>query len=313
MTGRQGCLVLGTAQLGMKYGVANSVGMLAESEAVSLVRDAVAGGIRTIDTARVYGDAERRIGLVLQPGSPAITVVTKLDPLDRIACDAAPELAVASARESIAMSCRALARERLDVLALHRAAHRQMWGGAVWRFLLDQRRQMRIDRLGVSVQSPREALEALEDPDVGHLQLPFNALDHRWAETGVIDAMSERADVIIHVRSIFLQGLLAGLAADRWPVIAGLAPNELLGSLRRIAHDLGRRSMAELCVAYVRAQPWMNGVIIGMETPTQLVENLAFFASDPLTADEARLVETRLPRVPDTLLDPSRWPTVQAA
>src|SRR5262249_3027552 len=78
--GRKGCLVLGPAQLGLRYGVANSAGMLADSEAISLVRAAIAGGIRTIDTARAYGDAERRIGLALQPGSPSTTIVTKLDP-----------------------------------------------------------------------------------------------------------------------------------------------------------------------------------------------------------------------------------------
>jgi len=313
MPGSKDGLVLGTAQLGMKYGVANSDGTPADGEAISLVRTAIAGGVCTIDTARAYGEAERRIGLALQPSSPRITVVTKLDPLDRIARDAAPELAVAAARESLLMSCRALARERLDVLALHRAAHRHMWQGAVWRLLLGERRQGRIGRLGVSVQSPREALEALEDPDVGHLQLPFNVLDNRWAETGVIDAMSERTDVIVHVRSVLLQGLLAGLADERWPVIAGVAPNELLGCLRRLVHEFRRRSLADLCVAYVRAQPWIGGIVIGMETPSQLADNLAFFASDPLAPDEVRAVKKHLPHVPEALLDPARWPAVHAA
>ena len=313
MPGTKDRLVLGTAQLGLKYGVANSAGMLADSEAIGLVRKAVAEGVHTIDTARAYGDAERRIGLALQPDSPPITIVTKLDPLDRIARDAAPELAVAAARESIAMSCRALARERLNVLALHRATHRHMWSGAVWRLLLDERRQGRIDRLGVSVQSPHEALDALDDPDVGYLQLPFNILDNRWLETGVIDAISGRTDVIVHVRSVLLQGLLAGLADDRWPVIAGVVPNELLGCLRRLVHDLRRLNLADLCVAYVRAQQWIGGLIIGMETTAQLVENLSFFDSDTLSRDEVRVVEKRLPRVPETLLDPARWPMVHAA
>lgn len=321
MPERKNCLVLGTAQLGLPYGVANSAGLLADGEAITLVRTAITGGIRTIDTARAYGDAERRIGLALRlasevalrRGSPPTTVVTKLDPLDRIARDAAPELAVAAARESIELSCRALARERLDVLALHRAAHRHMWQGAVWRLLLEERRQGRIGRLGVSVQSPLEALEALEDPDVGHLQLPFNVLDNRWLATGVIAAIGKRADVIVHVRSVLLQGLLAGLTDDRWPAVAGVVPNEILGCLGRLVHQLQRLSPADLCVAYVRAQPWIDGVILGMETPTQLTENLSLFNARPLALDEARVVETHLPRVPEALLDPARWPAVRAA
>jgi aryl-alcohol dehydrogenase-like predicted oxidoreductase len=313
MPGTKDRLVLGTAQLGLKYGVANSAGMLEDGEAIGLVRKAVAGGIRTIDTARAYGDAERRIGLALQLSSPPATVVTKLDPLDRIPRDAEPGLAVAAARESISMSFRALARERLDVLALHRAAHRHMWKGAVWQLLLDERRRGRIDRLGISVQSPHEALQALEDPDVGYLQLPFNILDNRWVETGVVDAMRERTDVIVHVRSVLLQGLLAGLADDKWPVIDGVVPHELLGCLRSLVDELRRRDLADLCIAYVRAQHWISGVIIGMESTAQVAENLALFELGPLSLDQVRAAESRLPRVPETLLDPARWPMVHAA
>jgi aryl-alcohol dehydrogenase-like predicted oxidoreductase len=188
-----------------------------------------------------------------------------------------------------------------------------MWQGAVWRLLLDERRQGRIDRLGVSVQSPGEALEALDDPDVGHLQLPFNVLDNRWIESGVIEAIGKRADVIVHVRSVLLQGLLAGLTDDRWPAVAGVAPNEILACLRRLVQELRRLSLTDLCVAYVRAQPWIDGVVIGMETPTQLTENLSLFDAKPLALDEARVVETHLPRVPEALLDPARWPAVHAA
>jgi hypothetical protein len=47
-------LALGTVQLGLPYGAANSTGMPTEEEAVAIVREAVAGGVRELDTAHGY-------------------------------------------------------------------------------------------------------------------------------------------------------------------------------------------------------------------------------------------------------------------
>lgn len=44
-------LALGTVQLGLPYGAANVTGMPTEEEAVAIVREAVAGGVRELDTA----------------------------------------------------------------------------------------------------------------------------------------------------------------------------------------------------------------------------------------------------------------------
>ncbi|MDP9263469.1 MAG: cytidylyltransferase, partial [Acidobacteriota bacterium] len=54
---------LGTAQLGMPYGIANQQGMPSESDGFAIIRTAVASGVTSADTARGYGEAERRLGL----------------------------------------------------------------------------------------------------------------------------------------------------------------------------------------------------------------------------------------------------------
>ena len=60
------------------------------------------------------------------------------------------------------------------------------FGGAVWERLIELLEDGTVLALGVSVQSPEEAIAALDDTDVQHLQLPFNLLDWRWRESGVI-------------------------------------------------------------------------------------------------------------------------------
>jgi aryl-alcohol dehydrogenase-like predicted oxidoreductase len=78
--------------------------------------------------------------------------------------------------------------------------------------------------------------------------------------------------------------------------------------LAKLVTDLGRDDIAELCVAFVRAQDWIDGVVIGMETNEQLARNLAAFSKPPLSAAEARHARAALPRLPEALLDPARWP-----
>jgi spore coat polysaccharide biosynthesis protein SpsF len=300
-------LVLGTVQLGLAYGIANRSGLPSEAAAVELIGRAVAAGISCLDTARAYGEAERRIGLALPEGAPA-TVVTKLDPLKDALPETPSERVVAAARASLERSLAALRRHRLDAVLLHRARHRTEWAGAVWRLLLAERDAGRIGWLGVSVQSPEEALEALSDPEVAHVQLPFNLLDRRWASAAIRAAVGSRPDVSIHARSALLQGLLTCAPELRWPAIHGLDPAALCRRLRELAARLGRIDPVDLCLAFVRAQSWIDGVVVGMETVEQLGANVALFDRPPLGGEETAMVMAALPTVPDALLDPAQWP-----
>jgi spore coat polysaccharide biosynthesis protein SpsF len=302
-------LVLGTAQLGSPYGAANSTGLPPEDIAIALIRAAVRGGVSAIDTARAYGDSERRIGLALaEPGLPEVAVTTKLDPLNEVQPDAPTERAVRAVHESLAASREALRRDRLDTLLLHRAAHRTDWGGAIWDLLRAERETGRIGQLGVSVQSPREALAALADTDVQNVQLPYNLLDWRWDESGVINALRRRSEVTVHARSVLLQGLLTGSTQARWPVIPGVAGPDLIALLTQLALDRDRISLVDLCVAFARAGGWIDGIVIGMETTEQLLANLDLFKRPPLGHAEKDRVLRRLPHVPADLLDPAKWP-----
>jgi len=309
----QVCFVLGTVQLGMTYGAANATGMPTERHAMEIVHTAIERGIRWIDTARDYRYAERRIGQAVDGASARdVQIITKLDPLRDVPSDAPPASAVAAAVASLAASREALRRDRIDALLLHRAVHRTAWHGEVWRFLRAERDAGRIVRLGVSVQSPQEALAVLADYDVEHIQLPFNILDHRWNAAGIVDALRTRSDITVHARSVLLQGLLTGAPHARWPALTGISPTDIVERLRIIARELGREDTRDLAIAYVRAQDWIDGVVIGVETKEQLLHNLALFERPPLGAAAASALAD-IPHVPEALLDPAQWPDARTA
>jgi aryl-alcohol dehydrogenase-like predicted oxidoreductase len=158
------------------------------------------------------------------------------------------------------------------------------------------------------VQSPQEALMALEWQDVQHLQLPFNVLDWRWRAYGVIDRLAGRPNITVHARSVFLQGILAAGDDSVWPKIPGVDAAYILELLAEEAERFGRASVADLCVAFARGQGWIDGLVIGMETEDQFDDNMRLFLRPPLAEHDCLQLEQRLPRLPERLLDPAQWP-----
>jgi spore coat polysaccharide biosynthesis protein SpsF len=156
------------------------------------------------------------------------------------------------------------------------------------------------------VYEPAEALDALEDKAVEHLQMPMNVLDRRWKAAGVDKALAERPDVVAHARSAFLQGILTN-AADWWPPATGYDAESGIQQLRVLVDRFDRVNLADLCLAYLRAQPWITSVVVGCETMSQLKENLELFRLPKLTPAQCEELEAVVPAAPEGLLNPSQW------
>lgn len=301
-----GALTLGTVQLGMPYGAVNDTGLPSRSQAIEIVREAVAAGVILFDTAREYGEAEEVLGSALDglPREQAV-VITKLS-LSGLAPDAAEREVHARVDRSVDASCAALHRERLDVLLLHRWEHRHAWNGAAWRRLQQLLAIGKIRALGASLYEPSEALEALCDREIRHLQLPVNVLDWRWQHTGVDRALAQRDDVHVHARSVLLQGVLAH-PAYRWPAIDGLESEQSAGQLACFAQKFNRESVKDFCFAYARSLGWVSSLVVGCETLPQLRENARLFTTPCLDERQRDEWERARPRVPEDFLNPSRW------
>ena len=299
-------LIVGSVQLGLAYGAANRTGKPDRQTALRLVRRAADAGVGGFDTARAYGESEDRLGEALK--GRKVPTVTKLAPLSELPAHAPADAVIAAVDSSIARSLGALQRQRLDCVLLHRAAHLSAFDGQVWKRLEHYLAKGTIGSLGVSIQSPAEAHEALSYTNVRHIQLAFNILDWRWAEAGVIAAIRKKRSLTVHARSVFLQGVLAANDPSVCPRVASVDGAALISWLSTSAGKLGRASIADLCLAYVRGQDWIDGVVIGMETEEQLETNLTLSTRSPLSPAECATIETSRPRVPEQLLDPAQWP-----
>lgn len=297
---RQSALVLGAAQLG-GYGPAGGPPV---GQVVDLLGAAVALGVTHVDTARAYGAGERRLGAAL----PALSA-RSVEVVSRVAVPAEPRMDAArlagTVEESVAGSLHDLGVSRLTPL-LPGVDAALAAGGAAWAALRRLRAEGVAARIGVAVRRPADLTAALGLPDLGYLQLPCNILDWRWLAPEVAAALGDRPDLVVTVRSAFLQGLLAAGRTVRWPGLPDPRRDALVDALDALAAEL-ERSRDELCLAYVRALPWVTSVVIAAESADQVRQHAALMAGPPLTTGEREWVRSALPAVPEELLDPTRW------
>ena len=299
---------MGTAQLGMRYGITNTTS-LNQLEKQELLAAALAGGIETIDTARAYGDSEATIGEFLQGRrNETCRIVTKLSPLSELAPNASRDEIYQNVMASITSSRQALGCAQLDTLLLHRALHLTAWNGAIWQILCELAAQKVIGKIGVSVQSPAELLLALQYPEVAHIQLPYNILDWRWDDAPTaLRRVRNRRPLAIHVRSVLLQGLLTTEERAKWAHAGMKQPDPIRTWLDTTTRAFGRKNIADLCIAYVIAQDWIDGLVIGIDNLQQLGVNLDLIAQPPLDEKQLQFLSIGRPRVPETVLDPAQW------
>lgn len=290
-------LGLGGAQFGLDYGVTNPVGRVPQEQIERIFTRAVGAGMGWVDTAPEYGDSERAIGLA-GFASSSLRVVTKTANLSRT-----PEGgAAAHIQAGVAESLRRLRRERLDVLLIHHVSDLlRADAGDLVAVLHDLKTSGRVGRIGISIydRSEFETAAAKLAPDV--VQLPMSLLDQRPVVSGLLGELGRRR-IAVHVRSVFLQGLLI---AD--PAAVPLRMARWRGALAAFrAAVLAKGWEAEgACLRFALAWPEVEAVIVGITGSTQLDALIASLARTPAVdpSDAASLASED-----PVLVDPRQWP-----
>lgn len=302
-------LVLGAAQLGMNYGISNHRGQPSQTLATQIIKTAIANGVEYIDTARAYGNSEEVVGKALSEGwQGRVKVITKLSPLDECLDTTDAEVISARVDVSVFQSCMALNVKSLDVLMLHRAKHFTMCHGVVWKRLLMLKEASYIQDLGVSIQTPEELCQALSIKEISFIQMPLNILDSRWdGAVQKINKIKASRKLVIHIRSALLQGLLPSEDVENWERANVREHEYVRGWLNSQVERFNRLNIVDLCFSYVKSQPWVDGVAVGVEEVNQLKQNVRLFESSDFSEKVISDIKLQRPLLGDSTLNPANW------
>jgi len=183
-------LVLGTAQLGMNYGINNEDGKPSKTESFKILDYAYNENIKMVDTALAYGDSEKVIG----DYKNSFKICSKMPSLSN--------MNNGDIEKTFNKSLNNLKVETIDYYLIHdfQDALKQ----DVIHFLKKYKKEGIINNTGVSVYEPEEADKIINTGLYDSIQIPLNILDTRFLQKGLLS----NKNITIFIRSIFLQGLL---------------------------------------------------------------------------------------------------------
>lgn len=286
--------VLGTVQIGMDYGVSNKSGLMTTEDAADLLECAHAIGCSTLDTAEAYGISEQRLGEI---GVERFDVISKLAHLpadsddlekyvydsvkamlDRVKVPAFEGVLLHNPRELLVLSEQQVAQTRAGF-------DRLKYEGL-------------IRKCGVSVYAPQDLFELSGRFTSDIVQLPCCPLDTRWAQSAIVQEFLQ-AGVSIHVRSVFLQGLML---MDPDEVPAFFNPwRDLLEQWHAWIRD-NEMTPLQACLHLSLHNPMFDKIVVGAQSRAELEQQFET-ANLPLTAVPSLDFGTS----DEAFLNPSRW------
>ena len=283
-------LALGAVQFGMLYGVANQSGQVERDDVAKILNEAYGAGINTLDTAIAYGESEQRLG---EAGLANWNVITKLPAMPGSVSNVRSWV-----NESVSSSFKRLGVSKVRGLLLHHS--HQLFGPqgqALSHALKELKEQGVVEKIGVSIYAPEELDEIWPrfTPDL--VQSPFNIFDRRLAESGWLKRLQD-SGTEVHVRSVFLQGLLLMERRarpnkfNRWDAVWDRWHNWL--------EEQGITPL-QACLGFVKAQPEINRVIVGVDSLKQLQDIITSFEGPTIDPPMVLMSEDM------DLINPSRW------
>jgi len=289
--------VLGTAQLGMNYGIANASGKPDQKSATEIVSAAWEGGVREFDTAQGYGDSESVLGKAIDELniSGRVKIITKysFNPKDGN---------WESLLEAVEKSLSRLKVPNIFQLMFHNENILELWTDELSAHLEFIRHSGLVEKIGVSVYSPLNALKALKIGVIDSIQIPSNIWDRRFEAARVFDCAGIYGKDV-YVRSVFLQGLIC-MEKEAVPAkLDMVAP--LIQKLDACCRmfNLTKQEIAAgyAILCYDKAQ-----LVIGVESLDQLNSNLKLFNKQYPTSLIVE-IQQQYQKVDDKILNPYLW------
>ena len=203
-------LCLGTAQFGLNYGITNKIGIPKNKEIDLINKNALKNNIFFFDTANSYGNSENILGKKLNIENTK--VITKFNSGVK---HYFTEDDIVILEKNFKKSLKRLKRKNIDCYLLHNANDLKKENNyLLLNWLNKLKSQEKIKRIGISIYEESD-LENISLNEIEVIQIPISIYDQRLLKNSFIKKLLDN-NISIHIRSIFLQGLLLQRSIE-WP------------------------------------------------------------------------------------------------
>ena len=251
-------LILGTVQFGQNYGINNSIGKLPQSDVFQILDEAALQGINLLDTADAYGNAVEIIGKFHQTHNHKFDVLSKFKNVD-------PKDLKETAEKSL---------EKLNISSFKVYSYHSSLDYFKQPNLQDELHKLKQDglteKVGISIYTNDDFEKIITSDLIDVIQLPYNLLDNTYQKGNLIHK-AKQFNKTIHVRSVFLQGLIFKDLNTLPEKLQPLSP--YLQTIRDISVD-NNITIESLALSYAIFNNEIDNVLIGVDTKQQLLDNI---------------------------------------
>jgi len=295
-------LVLGTAQLGFNYGIANTIGKPTEENALEIMKYAAENGIYYFDTSYDYGDSEIRIGRFLscceENYCNKINIITKLPSLR------GKEINGEIIKYFFFKSLHRLNQKLLYCYMVHDFNDINNNCDIVSKTFLKLKEEGYIKKIGVSVYDESQIKFLLRNFDFDLIQVPISIFDQRlFKDNSLLELKKKSVD--IYARSIFLQGLIF-FNQSNLPM--GLKKvKKYIKRLNDISFKF-KLSKEEIALFFANSINEINKIVLGVDNVPQLKKNVEIINKRKNFHKIKTVINFQDFNIDDTnIIDPRRW------
>ena len=276
-------IALGTVQWGMNYGISNLNGVPNDDELNKIFKRMKEVGIDTLDTAISYGNAQKRLREFI---SSSHKIISKVD----------TSVNQKTIKDQCLESISSLGQSNLEGSLVHNV--KDLFDNLIiWNELTELKERGLIKKIGLSLYDPLDLKRVLKIgiiPDI--VQFPFNILDRRFFS---YFSKLKAHGIEIHVRSVFLQGILIN-AYDHCPKdFEKWHPH---WRIYREWINKNRISPIEACIQHVLSYDSIDKIVIGITSLKELNDIISAERRKPLRAPKALEITDK------KLINPLEWP-----
>lgn len=294
-------LVLGTAQLGLNYGIANKSGKPAENKVFEIMKYAVENGMSYFDTAYNYGNSEIVIGKFLNiygAYKNKIKIITKMVSLKE------EKLDEKNINNLFFESLHRLGQDSIYCYMVHDFNDIKNNCDEIAHSFTKLKKEGYIKKVGVSVYDEFQIDYLLKNFEFDVIQLPINVFDQRLLENGSLIKLKKK-HIEIYARSVFLQGLIF-LTYNTLPLSLKKVNNyiEKLNAIS-LKYNLTKEGIALLFIDSINE---IDKIVIGVEKIGQLQRNVKILTKSESFNKIKTLINFEDYFINDlNVIDPRRW------
>ena len=191
-------IIIGSANVNIGYGLKKN--RINEKEFNKLMNFAYSKGVKTIDTSPLYKDSEKIIGL----SKKNFNVITKIPkiPLNLKTYEIENWIKkkIINSQKKLKKKIYGILIQNIETLTIYKVQ-------IVLNALLNLKKKRFFKKIGISIYKLKILRIILKPNIIDFVQLPYNFFDQNISKKKAISDLKKK-NIEIHVRSIFLQGLL---------------------------------------------------------------------------------------------------------